>query len=412
MRNLLSIAHWEYISRIRSKWFIISTLLFPLIMISSMFIPTLIEDIPDDEVKIISIIDETKYLGEKIKIELEDKINSKKGQPKYQVIIFKEGNLSKLKERASTLLDSSYISAYFVLNSHVLDSNIVNFYSKNIANYKDIGEIQNAIYTVLTSQRMINNNINPVQIENITRKIDFRIFEDNKGEQKEVDEILSFLLPIIFVMMLFFSIFMSSQILMRSVIGERSNRLVEILLSSVTPTELMTGKILGIGLVGFTQIVFYLIVLIATSIYQHIQIITGPEIIIFLLYFIFGYLLWASIFAAIGSIFDSEQEAQQAVSVLSIVCVIPIMISSYVISNPNSLTTIVLSFIPLLTPYLMILRIGSVMPPLWQIISTLILLMISVVLTLFIAGKIFRVAILLYGKRPTLPEILQWIREK
>lgn len=377
-----------------------------------MFIPTLIEDIPDDEVKIISIIDETKYLGEKIKIELEDKINSKKGQPKYQVIIFKEGNLSKLKERASTLLDSSYISAYFVLNSHVLDSNIVNFYSKNIANYKDIGEIQNAIYTVLTSQRMINNNINPVQIENITRKIDFRIFEDNKGEQKEVDEILSFLLPIIFVMMLFFSIFMSSQILMRSVIGERSNRLVEILLSSVTPTELMTGKILGIGLVGFTQIVFYLIVLIATSIYQHIQIITGPEIIIFLLYFIFGYLLWASIFAAIGSIFDSEQEAQQAVSVLSIVCVIPIMISSYVISNPNSLTTIVLSFIPLLTPYLMILRIGSVMPPLWQIISTLILLMISVVLTLFIAGKIFRVAILLYGKRPTLPEILQWIREK
>jgi len=412
MRNLLSIAHWEYVSRIRSKWFIISTLLFPLIMISSMFIPTLIEDIPDDEVKIISIIDETKYLGEKIKIELEDKINSKKGQPKYQVIIFKEGNLSKLKERASTLLDSSYISAYFVLNSHVLDSNIVNFYSKNIANYKDIGEIQNAIYTVLTSQRMINNNINPVQIENITRKIDFRIFEDNKGEQKEVDEILSFLLPIIFVMMLFFSIFMSSQILMRSVIGERSNRLVEILLSSVTPTELMTGKILGIGLVGFTQIVFYLIVLIATSIYQHIQIITGPEIIIFLLYFIFGYLLWASIFAAIGSIFDSEQEAQQAVSVLSIVCVIPIMISSYVISNPNSLTTIVLSFIPLLTPYLMILRIGSVMPPLWQIISTLILLMISVVLTLFIAGKIFRVAILLYGKRPTLPEILQWIREK
>ena len=131
------------------------------------------------------------------------------------------------------------------------------------------------------------------------------------GEEKEGSEIISYLTPIIFVMMLFFAIFMSSQILLKSVMEERTNRLVEILLSSITPGELMSGKIIGLGLLGLTQLALYLIVGYFASSYKGIQVVTSANVILFLIYFVLGYLLYASIFASIGTIFNSEHEAQQ-----------------------------------------------------------------------------------------------------
>jgi len=222
---------------------------------------------------------------------------------------------------------------------------------------------------------------------------------------------LSYLTPVIFVMVLYFAIFLSSQILMRSVLAERTNRLVEILLSSVTAGQLMSGKILGLGLLGLTQIFFYMITGYIISIYQGYQIVTSLNIIMFLVYFILGYLLYAGIFAAIGALFSSEQEAQHAVSILSIVTIIPILMSSYVIANPQSVATVVLSFIPILTPFFMILRVGIEMPPLYEIVATIAILTIFVLITMLVAGKIFKTAILMYGKRPTLPEVIQWIKD-
>jgi len=234
----------------------------------------------------------------------------------------------------------------------------------------------------------------------------------SSGQETSSNETLSFIIPLIYVLMLFFTIFMSSQVLMRSVLAERTNRLIEILLSSVSPTELMSGKILGLGLLGLTQLVLYLIVGIMISNFKSLELFSSINVILFLVYFVLGYLLYAAIFAAIGSLFDNEQDAQQAVSIFSLISVVPIFLASYVIANPQSLTTIILSFIPIITPYFMILRIGVIMPPLWEILMSLVVLAVSVWAAMLAAGKIFKVAILIYGKRPTFPEIWQWVRAR
>ncbi|MBL7136881.1 MAG: ABC transporter permease [Candidatus Marinimicrobia bacterium] len=412
MKNVLVVMRWEYLTRIRTKWFIISTIIMPLIILASMFIPTLIMTGPDTEVKVIAIVDATQYLGGIVDKTLGERYKLKDDTPKYQVVLLQDGNFDVLKKQASELLDSDVIYSYLVIHEDVMNSNEIKYYARNLGNFKDQEQICRAVNKVISRQRMLKANFDPEVISSLIREVDFKMLEVGKeDEEKEGSEIISYLTPIIFVMMLFFAIFMSSQILLRSVMEERTNRLVEILLSSITPGELMSGKIIGLGLLGLTQLALYLIVGYFASSYKGIQIVTSANVILFLIYFVLGYLLYASIFASIGTIFNSEHEAQQVSSFLSIICVIPIMLSSYVIANPQSTTTTILSFIPVITPFFMILRIGVEIPPLWEIFGTIGVLILFVWLTMLAAGKIFKVAVLIYGKRATLSEIWQWVKE-
>ena len=411
MRNLMIIARWEYFTRVRTKGFIISTIILPLMLIGSMVIPTLIFSGPDKESRVIAVVDETRYLGSLFEGRLSEKYFLDDGRVKYQTIILDKGELLDLKAQATELLNADAILLFILIPEDILQSNSAQYYARNLGNIKDQEQIRRALDEIVSELRMIDANLDPKLISSLTRNLDFEMIEiAGGGREKEGSELVSYLTPLMFVLVLFFAIFMSSQILLRSILHERTNRLVEILLSSVTASELMSGKILGLGLLGLTQLSFYIITGLLVSSFQGIQIITSLNIIMFVVYFLLGYLLYASMFAALGSIFDSEQEAQQASSILSIFTIIPIIFSSYVIANPNSVYSIALSFVPILTPFFMIMRIGIQMPSLIEIIGTIALLAVFVVITMLAAGKIFRTAVLMYGKRPTLPEIIQWIK--
>ncbi len=411
MKNISLVACWEYATRIRSKGFIITTLLIPLIFVGFMVIPTLLLTGADTEEKLIAIVDGTNIIGEKVDAALTERYRLKSGRPKYQTVMFKDGAFERLKTQAAELLDSAVVQAYLTIPASVLDSNTVNYYAKNIGNVKDQNEIQRVVNSIVSRERMLAANLSPEQISRLTRDVNFHTIEVSQiGQEREGNELMAYMTPIVFVMMLFFAIFSSSQILMRSVLTERNNRLVEILLSSVSSRELMSGKILGLGLLGLTQMIIYISVAIGISYVRGIELLNSTDVFLFLMYFALGYMLYAAIFAAFGSIFQSEQDAQYTVSIFSIITVIPIVLASYVITNPNASLTVILSFIPLMTPFFMILRIGIEIPPVWEIIATTGLLFLCVVLVMMAAGKIFRVAILIYGKRPTLPEIWQWVK--
>ncbi len=413
MKNILTIARWEYLTRLRSKWFIISTVAMPLLIIASMFIPTAMMTSADTDTRLIAVVDETGRFASVLDQKLAEMYTLKDGSRKYQIISFVNGEPAVMKRQAAELLDSALVSAYLVIPGDVLDSSRVIYYSMNLGNFKDQAEINRATDEIISEYRMIAAGLDPKLVRAVTQNVEFRMVQVNAGGgENQGDEMLSYLMPIIYVLMLFFAIFMSSQILMRSVLAERSNRLVEVLLSSVSPAELMSGKILGLGLLGLTQLGLYLLVGTAVSNFKGLELFSSTNIILFLVYFVFGFLLYAAIFAAIGSLFDNEQDAQQAVSIFSMITAVPIFLASYVIANPQSVTTTILSLIPIMTPFFMILRIGVMLPPLWEIVTSLVLLIISVWLTMLAAGKIFRVAILIYGKRPTLPEIWQWVRAR
>ena len=410
MRNIFIITRWEYLTRIRSKWFIISTLIIPLIVVGSMFLPSLVMK-GESGLQLVALVAENGELAWNIEQFLSEHYRLKDGQPKYQVIQLGNSNTDDALKMATSLLDSAIVDAYVYIPANVMEANEVTYYARYLGNYREQEEIRSAVNAVLLDQRIANSGLDPEMVKEITKPVDFKTIEVSaNGKMQQRDEMLYYLIPVIFVLMLYFAIVMSSQVLLRSVLSERTNRLIEILLSSVSPTQLMSGKILGLGLLGLTQLTLYMIFGSFISANRGIAILSSREILFFYWYFVIGYLFFASIFAAIGSIFTSEQDAQQAVSIVSIISILPVMLSSYVIMNPESIMTAILAFIPFVTPFFMILLIGMTTPPAWQIISTSIVLMAAAVLAMLAAGKIFQTAVLMYGKRPTLPEILQWLK--
>jgi ABC-2 type transport system permease protein len=208
-----------------------------------------------------------------------------------------------------------------------------------------------------------------------------------------------------------FLVMTMGQLLIRSVVEEKSNRVIEVLLSSCSARDLMVGKILGLSGLGIVQLLIWGVIGVVISMKTGSQSFSPEHILLSLVYFILGYLLYSAIFVAAGSPVTTEQEAQQITTYVSLTLVFPIFMAMPVMQNPDSMLYKILSFVPILTPTFMVLRIPIQMPATWEILGTIALLIVSVLLMMWAAGKIFRVAILVYGKRPTIPELIRWVRE-
>jgi ABC-2 type transport system permease protein len=208
---------------------------------------------------------------------------------------------------------------------------------------------------------------------------------------------------------------------LRGVIEEKTNRIVEIVIASVRPTELMLGKILGIGLVGLTQYCVWCLLAMNLSLPGIANLIAGdlgvPRIPLsmigyFILFFLLGYFLYASVYTAIGAPFNSDQEAQQLSMIPTMLIVGAMAVYPAVMNNPNGPVAVFASLFPFTAPLIMFLRTSIAEPPLWQVGLAVLILVASTVGMAWVAGRIYRVGILMYGKKPTVPEILRWIRYK
>jgi ABC-2 type transport system permease protein len=194
------------------------------------------------------------------------------------------------------------------------------------------------------------------------------------------------------------------------VIEEKSNRIVEVLVSSCSATELMAGKVFGLSGLGFTQIAFWTIVGLVISLGFGITLVSFGHALLLIVYFVLGYLFYAAIFIGFGSPVTTEQEAQQVTSYLVIILILPLVLALPALQNPNAGWIKVFTYIPLLTPTMMALRIPIQTPSAWEIIATIVLMLISIYVAMVAAGRIFKIAILATGKRPRFGEILTWAR--
>jgi ABC-2 type transport system permease protein len=212
------------------------------------------------------------------------------------------------------------------------------------------------------------------------------------------------------MMMMFFPVVTSGQLLVRSLLEEKSNRVAEVLMSSCSANELLVGKIVGLSGLGLTQIALWGLIGLAISLQFAVTLISLTNALLLLLYFVLGYLLAASIFVGAGAPLTTEQEAQQITSYLMLIFIMPIALAFPVIQNPDSTLAKVLTFIPIVTPTMMALRIPIQTPSVLEIILSLLLLAGSAVAAMWAAGKIFRIGMLTYGKRPSLRELARWVR--
>lgn len=404
MNRILNIMKWEFMVRFRSKMFLIS-LFMPLIFMVFSIIPAMLMDKGGDSEVKVGIVNHAEHIASKFKNNIGNKYQFDDGKLKYWIFDYENF------DEAKTALQEKTIDAIMVIPAGIMDTSKSKYFARSLSNFKVIDELRNTLSHTVILQRMENQGVAVEMAESISKRVKMDTFEVNKeGKLTEGNELMVLLGPFFFVFLLVMAIFINGQLLLRSVIEERTNRMVEILLSTVSARELMTGKILGLGSLGMVQILFYLSIGVIFGMVKGIEIVRFDELPILFIYFLTGYFFFASIYATLGTLFDNEQDAQQSMTIVSIIAMVPLMGSFYFMANPTALVTKILSFVPPMTPFMMILRISSDAAEPWEIAATVVLMIVSVWGMMTLAGKIFRTALLMYGKRATLPEIWRWIR--
>jgi len=410
--KFLDVAKWEFMEKVKSKAFIISLVVMPLIMVVFGILPGLLASKPDDKAVAIGVIDHTGTIIQPLAARLDEKYKLPNGTPNYVLRqLSGETSPEEQKLQANKLVSSKSIDGYFSIPATVYDSGKVEFRAENVGNIRVTERFSRTIEEVIVEHRLRGQGLDPTLIRKLIASVDIKSIKvSEKGEEKESGFMETFFSAYIVIMMLMFLVLTSGQLLIRSVVEEKSNRVIEVLLSSCSARDLMMGKIFGLSGLGLLQIFIWGSIGLALSLKSGTNIFVLENLLLSAVYLVLGYLLYSAIFVAAGSPVTTEQEAQQITSYVSLFLVFPIVLAIPAMQNPNSPLIKILSFIPLLTPAFMVLRIPIQMPETWEILTTIGLMIVSSIGMMWVAGKIFRVAILVYGKRPTIPELIRWIR--
>ncbi len=409
IKKVLAVARWEFIEKVRTKAFIISLIVTPVFMILMSVVPTLLMTKPDTTTVKIGIIDNKGVIVPELNADLFEKFKLPDGKPNYEMISIPADE----RKQANKMVLQEQISSYIVIDSNIARSRKFEYVSQNVSNFKEIERLQSAVKDIVVSNELQRNGVNPGLVKEVSKPIDLETVRLSKtGSAEKAEAGSGFVMGYIFIFVLALFILTSGQLLVRSVVEEKSNRIVEVLLSSTTADEIMTGKILGLSLLGLTQLAVWASIGVAFA-GQMAAFLTIPDNIWWeIIFFILGFLFYATIFVMAGAPVTTEQEAQQATQYVSMLLFFPIIFAFLVIQNPTASYLKVLSFIPLLTPTMMAFRIPIQSPELWELIVGVVILLVSTYFCMIAAGRIFRIGILIYGKRPTMKELVRWAIKK
>ena len=423
MNKFLTIFKREYLSRVKTKGFVIGTILTPILLIGLSFGPGLLFQLKSEKVRHFAVIDMSQIVYDELVKALDDTTST--GEPMYflEKIDATEENLVTIKDTLSKLVDSHKLDGYFVIPADVVESNKSEYYAKNTNDFKSNIMYQNIISQIITNYRLKKSNIDPQMIKMLTQRIDLKTFKIEKGGKEQEDRGFSFIITFIMLFFLYMALIMYGVFVMRSVYEEKTSRVVEMIVSSCRPFQLLAGKVLGVGAVGLTQYAIWVSVAALLTLYAGsiiamfapaadfpIPTIPISVLVYFIIFFILGYLLYATLYAMVGSMVNSDQDAQQFQFPVMIFIIGAFFLAFYIIRNPDTTLAKIVSQIPLFSPITMFTRISVQSPPFGEILLSIVLLIAAIIFFIWLAAKIFRVGILMYGKRPTLPEIINWLK--
>jgi ABC-2 type transport system permease protein len=416
MTKALAVARWEYLEKIKSKSFIIGLFLTPMLMIVSAVLPSILMTHEDDASKIIGVIDATGRVEQPFAEALARKyVIPGKETPRYVVrpIAVERGIDVRpaIAEGTRLVLDGT-IEGYCVIHADSGSGPVADYRSTSVGDMALNQRLESTLSEILSDQKAIQKGVSPEVMREVNVHLDLRTVKLSKSGGEEEGSFLKQFFTGYGVVMIFMMLMMTSgQMLVRSIIEEKSNRIVEILVSSVTPTELMVGKVVGLSGIGLTQIGFWVLVGVGAALQFGVSIFDWLQALLIVIYFVLGYLFYAALFIGAGSPLSREQDMQQMMQYLVFPLVTPIIVAMPAMQNPGAAWIKVLSFIPLMTTSMMSIRIPVQMPEWWEIWGTIAVLIVSTYVAMVAAGRIFRIAILSTGKTPSLKELLRWARK-
>lgn len=422
MNKLFLVIKREYLERVRTKWFLIGTLLGPLFMAGLILAPLLVQKINtvNRTIVLVDAINDAKVV-ETIKSRLTTKSGSNKIDIKPQTV----SDLTKLPELEKELtkqVKDKTISGYLLMKSEKVadkEEYTLDYLSDNVSDIEVMRKLEDAASAALVARRLGQAGLDATKVAELSSPIELKVKklleEGNTKEERGESTILA----LVMMFMIYMTVVLYGAAVLRGVIEEKQSRIVEVIISSISPLELMFGKLIGIGLVGLTQFAvwatFAFVLPLAFSAMSIMANRSLPDIpksllVYFVIYFILGYFLYATLYAMVGSMASSEQDTNSVQMPVTMLLILSTVFSSVVINDPNGTPATVLSMIPFFGPVLMFMRITIQSPPFWQIALSITLMLVTIFICAWLAGKIYRVGILMYGKRPTLPEVIKWLK--
>jgi len=424
MKALGLIIQREYNLRIKKKSFIIMTVLIPFLIAAMLFVPMWLASIKDSESKRIVVIDNTGLYAEHLQsseyytFEITDKnagdFRENVGEEIFGLLQI-NGNLETNPQAATFYSEKQAPQDLMMYITHTLSEVAKNNKLEHFTQSAGVDkEIIHSIQQIVESKSTVSVNT---------------IRWGKDGEEKETSGELASIIGMVSTMFMYMFILIYGSIVMQGVIEEKTNRIVEVMISSVRPFDLMMGKIIGIGLTGFTQLFIWIcmgavLFGLKDSIFPGTDmgdlsgyftllssIEWGSILLFFILFFIGGYLIYASLFAMVGSAVDNPQDSQQFVMPITMIFIFALYAGIYSGNNPDGPLAFWCSMIPLTSPIVMMVRVPMGIP-LWETLLSLAILLVSVLLTVKFAAKIYRVGILMYGKKPSLKELYKWSKYK
>ena len=433
--NIVVVAKREYLQRVRTKGFWIGTLLIPLFIAVVTLLPALLMLVSTTSQTIV-VVDETGRLGQ----DFAERANSRTGEPdkgaRKRGLIVDESERARFEVKVEPLaadrerqradlnrrvLDET-IDAWVWIGPQVLQGGKAEYHARSVSNLFTQNALEDELSAIVKRVRLTEAGLDPDRIGEMTQPVKLDTIRVSEGGSRAEGGAGGMIFAILLFMMLYMMMFVWGQQVMNSVLEEKGSRVIEVLISTIRPFELLMGKLSGTCLAGLTQLGIWLITMVVLTAPQvlssigtmpkelSIPAVTPLMALNFLLFFVLGFFAFSTIYAAIGAAFNNLQEAQQVAGIPVLFLIIPVLVMYPVINDPSSTMAVVMSLIPLFTPLMMPLRMTAQMPPAWQILLAYALTLGFIVVMVWFCARIYRIGILMYGKKPTIQEIWRWMR--
>ncbi|MDQ5843699.1 MAG: ABC transporter permease [Acidobacteriota bacterium] len=455
MNKFLAVVKREYLQRVRTKLFIVMTVLGPLILIGFTIVPGLLFRIKAGDDTRLAIVDQTegmKLYGPIQKSLMDEDLPRDRSAAAARSF---NANTSDRAKQAGKSMNTSFriepvnpngrslddvkrelnqrigrgeLDGYLVIGPDILENSEsqTSYYGRNVGDVITRGQIEDRLDHAVRRERLIANGVKEQKIDELSKPVDVVTYPVNeKGEEGVEDSGAGFAMVFVIAFLIYITVLLYGQIVLGAIVEEKETRVAEVLFSSIKSSTLMVGKVIGVSLVAVTQLGIWIVAFLLVSLFgvgflvsQGVDIgnVSLPHLpplfyLCFFLFFVLGYFMYATLYVLVGSMVTTAQEGGQLAIPIVFLLLGGLYMAFPIIRSPNSSFAFWVSMFPFFSPITMMVRVVSQTPPLWQIMLSLFIGTVTVVLLLWLASRIYRIGMLMYGKRATIPEVARWLRQ-
>lgn len=423
MRKVWAVIRREFVEKVRNKWFLISTILGPVFLIAVSVLPSLLATKAGRVNSVVLVNEDAGPLAERLRSQL------------TRTTRFSVQLLASTPDRRNAVMDSLMLAVrtrvldgFLLVSAATTEAGTVEYRGRNVSSLRDMAALERAVRQSVVVERLNRRGVDPAIVQEAQGRIDVRTLRVTKSGATGESGTATFFLGYVVGLVLYMIILIYGMGVMRSVLEEKQTRIIEVLVSSLEPFQLMLGKVLGVGGVGLFQFSIwgaagYGMVHYRTQILSLFHVsadavnavqlpaIGGTLIMVAGLYFVLGYLLYSALFAVVGASVNTDSEAQQAQQPVMMLLVFSLIVSFAALSDPNGQMAVVTSLVPLSAPIIMPVRVATSDVPESQLALSLGIMLVTSLLVVWGAARVYRIGILMYGKRPSVKELWRWARQ-